>query len=97
MFFCLVSFLILNHVVFSPCVLVMVVLSKHGDRESSHDTSVITSNVDHVVGFGVFVVSQVSSLGWYVVDLFLITFRRYDGRLFLRCFSEHRVESGVIL
>ena len=63
MFFCLVSFLILNHVVFSPCVLVMVVLSKHGDRENSHDTSVTTSTVDHVVGFGVFVVSQVSSLG----------------------------------
>ena len=41
----------------------MVILSKRGDRESRHDTSVVTSHVDHVVGFGVFVVSQVSSLG----------------------------------
>ena len=44
-------------------ILVMVLLSKRGDRESRHDTSVVTSHVDHVVGFGVLVVSQISSLG----------------------------------
>ena len=38
-------------------ILVMVIL------KSRHDTSVVTSHVDHVVGFGVFVVSPVSSLG----------------------------------
>ena len=52
----------------------MATLSKRGDRESCHDTSVVTSNVDHVVDFGVFVVSQVSSLGQNVVDLVLVTF-----------------------
>ena len=64
MFFsCLVASLMLYHVVFSFSILVMVILSKHGDRESRHDTSVVTSHVDHVVGFGVIVVSQLSSLG----------------------------------
>ena len=62
-FFCLVAFLMLNHVVFSSSILKMVVLSRHGDRESCHDTSVVTSHVDHVVGLGVFIVSQLSSLG----------------------------------
>ena len=71
-FFCLVSFLILNHVVFSPRILVMDVLSRHGDRESSHDTSVATSHVDHVVGLGIFSVSQVPSIGQYVVNLFFL-------------------------
>ena len=52
----------LNHVVISSSILLMVVLSKYGDRESCHDTSVVTYHVDHVVGFGVFIVSQVSSL-----------------------------------
>ena len=37
----------------SACILVMAVLSRHGDRESSHDTSVVTSHVDHVVGLGI--------------------------------------------
>ena len=53
----------LYHVVFSFNTLVMLILSRHGDREGNHDTSVVTYHVDHVVGFGVFVVSQVSSLG----------------------------------
>ena len=53
----------LYHVVFSFSILVMFILSRHGDRESRHDTSVVASHVDHVVGFGIFIVSQVSSLG----------------------------------
>ena len=53
----------LYRIVFSFCSLVMSTLSRRGDRESCHDTSVVTSHVDHVVGFGVFVVSLVSSLG----------------------------------
>ena len=52
------------------CILILYVLSRHGDRENSHDTSVATSHVDHVVGLGVFIVSQVSSLDQYVVNLF---------------------------
>ena len=62
-FFGLVAFLMLNRVVFSSNTLTMVVLSRHVDRERCHDTSVVTSHVDHVVGLGVFSVSQVSSLG----------------------------------
>ena len=53
----------LYYFVFSFYSLVMAILSRRGDRESRHDTSVVASHVDHVVGFGVFVVSQVSSLG----------------------------------
>ena len=53
----------LYEIVFSFYCLVMASLSRRGDRECCHDTSVVTSHVDHVVGFGVFVVSQVSSLG----------------------------------
>ena len=41
--------------------------------------------------------SQVSSLGLYVVDLFLVTFGRYESRLFLKCLSVHHVECCVIL
>ena len=78
------------------CIIVMV-LSKHGDRESSHDTSVVTSHVDHVVGFGVFMVFQVSSLGQYVVNLFFVSFWRNESHLFLMCFPVHRVECCVIL
>ena len=63
MFFPVWSHLMFCHVVFSSSILVMVILSRHGDRESRHDTSVVTSHVDHVVGFGVFIVSQVSSHG----------------------------------
>ena len=58
-----------------------------GDRESCHDTSVVASHVDHVVGLGIFDVSQASSLGQYVVNLFFIAFWRNEGRLFLRCLS----------
>ena len=42
-FFCLVALLMLKHVVFSSSILIMVVRSKHGDRESCDDTSVVTS------------------------------------------------------
>ena len=40
----------------------MGTLSKSGDRENCYDTSVVTSQVDHVVGFGIFTVSELSSL-----------------------------------
>ena len=63
MFFCLDAILMLYFFVFSIYSLVMAVFSRRGDRESCHDTSVVTSHVDHVVGLGVFIVSQVSSLG----------------------------------
>ena len=82
---------------FFPCILVVGVLSKHGDREISHDTSAVTSHVDHVVGLGIFIVSRVSSLGQYVVKLFFFSFCRNEGRLFLRCFPVHRVECCVTL
>ena len=62
----------------------MNVLLRHGDRESSHDTSVVTSHVDHVVGLGIYGVSQISSLGQNVVNLFFSSFWRNEGRLFLR-------------
>ena len=43
-----------------------VVLSlRHVDQESSHNTSMVTSHVDHVVGLSVFHILQVSSLGQY--------------------------------
>ena len=54
----------------------MDVLPKHGDHESSHDTSVVTSHVDHVVGLGIFSVSQISSLGQNVVNLFFFLEKR---------------------
>ena len=43
---------------FPIIILLMVILSKQCDRDSRHDTSVVTSHMDHVVGFGVFVVSR---------------------------------------
>ena len=49
-----------------------VFLKCHGDHESSHDTSVVTSHVDHVVGLGIFSVSQISSLGQKIVNLFFL-------------------------
>ena len=61
-FLCLVAFIILNRVLFS-FILDMDVLPKHGDHERSHDTSVVTSHVDHVVGLGILSVSQISTLG----------------------------------
>ena len=66
-------FCMLNRVLFT-CILDMNVLLKHGDRESSHDTSVVTSHVDHVVGLGIFSVSQISSLGQKAVNLFCFPF-----------------------
>ena len=53
--------------------------------------------MDHVVTFGIFDVSQVSSFCEFSVDLFFDAFWRYEGRLFLRCLPEHRIEDGVIL
>ena len=41
----------------------MIVLSKNRDRESNHDTSVVISHVDHLVGLGIFSVCQIPSLG----------------------------------
>ena len=70
---------------------------RHVDRESSHDTSVVASHVDHVVGLGIFSVSQIPSLGQNVVNLFCFSFWRNEGRLFLRCFPVHRVERSVTL
>ena len=78
-------------------ILDMDVLPKHGDHESSHDTSVVASHVDHVVGLSVLNVSQVSSLGQNVVNLFFFPFWRDEGGLFLRCLPEHRIEGRVIL
>ena len=75
----------------------MDVLPKHVDPERSHDTSVVASHVDHVVGLSVLNGSQVSSLGQNVVNLFFFPFWRDEGRLFLRSFPEHRVESGVVV
>ena len=46
----------------------MGVLFGRFDQESSHDTSMVTSHVDHVVGLSVLNVSQVSSLGRTIVN-----------------------------
>ena len=62
------------------------VLPEHPDQESSHDTSVVASHVDHVVGLSVRSVSQVSSLGQNVVNLFFFPFWRNEGRLFFVAF-----------
>ena len=43
--------------------LAMGVLHGRVDQESSHDTSMLTTRVDHVVGLSVLHISQVSSLG----------------------------------
>ena len=69
--------------VFSP---VMGVLLGRVDQESSHDTSMVTSHVDHVVGLSVLHIPQVSSLGQDVINLFFFSFWRDEGRLFLRRF-----------
>ena len=45
------------------------------DHESSHDTSMVTSHVDHVVCLSVLHIPQVSSLGQDVVNLFFFPFR----------------------
>ena len=46
---CLFTLIMFNRVVLS-CILDVDVLLKHVDRESSHDTSVVASHVDHVIG-----------------------------------------------
>ena len=79
------------------CILGVSVLLKHVGRESSHDTPVVAYHVNHVVGFGVLVVSQALSLGQNVDNMFFFSFWRNEGRLFLRCFPVHRVERGVTL
>ena len=50
----------------------------HGrvDQESSHDTSMVTSHVDHVVGLSVLHIPQASSLGQDVVNLLFFLARR---------------------
>ena len=53
----------------------MSILLGRVDQESSHNTSMVASHVDHVVGLSVFHVPQVSSLGQNVVDLFFLPFR----------------------
>ena len=73
--FCLFTFIMFNRVVLS-CILDVNVLLRHGDRESSHDTSVVVSHMDHVVGLDVLNVSQISSLGQNVVNLFFLLERR---------------------
>ena len=73
------------------------ILLRCSDHECCHDTSVVTAHVDHVVGFGIFVVFMVSSLDYDVVDLFLISFWGSVGRLFPKIFSVHRVECCEIL
>ena len=55
-------------------ILGMDVLPMHTDQERSHDTSVVASHVDHVVGLGVLNVSQISSLGQNAVNLFSFPF-----------------------
>ena len=64
----------------------MGVLPRRVDQESSHDTSMVTSHVDHVVGLSVLHSPQVSSLGQDVIKLFFFSFWRDEGRLFMRVF-----------
>ena len=75
----------------------MGVLPRRVDQESSHDTSVVATHVDHVVGLSVLHISQESSLGQNEVNLFFFSFWRNEGRLFMRRLPEHRVERGVII
>ena len=81
----------LYKIVFPFNSLVMATLSKHGDRESCHDTSVVTSHVDHVVGFGIFIVSQLSSLvGIAASHHENVIFRVRTHMLLLRTLSRSR-------
>ena len=75
----------------------MSVLFWRVDQESSHNTSMVASHVDHAVSLSVFHIPQVSSLGQDVVNLLLFPFWRDEGRLFLWRFPEHRVERGVVV
>ena len=74
----------------------MSVLFWRADQESSHDTSMVTIHVDHVIGLSVLHISQVCSLGQNVVNFFFFSFWRNEGRLFMRRLPE-RVERGVIV
>ena len=56
-----------------PCLFYFTMVLRSSDHECCHDTSVVTAHVDHVFGFGIFVVFQVSSLDYDVVDLLLIS------------------------
>ena len=60
MFFSLVYSLFFSCRVFLSYFMIRI-LPKQRDCESCHDTSVVTSHVDHVIGFGVLDVFQVSS------------------------------------
>ena len=67
------------------------------DYECCHDTSVVAANADHVIGFSIFTVFQVSPLDQDVLNLFLGLFGRSVGRLFSKRLSVHRVECCEIL
>ena len=57
----------------------------------------VTAHVDHVIGIGIFVVFQVSTLDQDVVDLLLGSFRIFVCRLFSQRLSTYRVECCEIL
>ena len=67
-FFSLCTSFTFFRVVFSFQIFMIRVLSRHWDCEGCHDTSVVASHVDHVVGCSVFDVFQVSSFCKNVVD-----------------------------
>ena len=67
---------------FSFFCLAMATFFRRSDPERCHNTSAVTAHVDHVVGFGIFVVFQVSSPGKMPVSLLLVSFWRSVGRLF---------------
>ena len=75
----------------------MGVLPGRVDQESSHNISMVTTHVDHVVGLSVLHISQVSSLGQNVVNFVFLFLWRNEGRLFMRRLPEHRVERGVVV
>ena len=93
-FVCSILTVGLRFFVFSPD---MRVLFWRVDQEGSHNTSMVASHVDHVVGLSVLHIPQVSSLGQDVVNLLLFSFWRDERRLFLWRLFEHRVERGVII
>ena len=75
----------------------MAVPFRSSDHECRHDTSVVAAHLDHVVCLGIFVVFQVSSLGYDVVDLLLISLWRSASGLFPKVLSVHRVECCEVL
>ena len=75
----------------------MAILLRSSDHECCRDTSVITAHAHHVFGFGIFVVFQVSSLDYDVVDSLLNSFWGSVGRLFPRILPIHRVECCKIV